>query len=285
MKIKYILVFVVSFFSFLFSVYAKENIKILGIGDSITTGYGVENSYSFLVYEYLQSTYDAYSFEYINMAINGQTSSQLLDSLSTNPDLILQISQSDIIMMSIGSNDVLRLLNNIYQKCLIKECLLEKDLLEDEMSSTITVLENNLKYIIEYFIYKVPETKLIIVPFYNPYQILSNIEILSPYILFINEKKRNMNEFLLEYDMQYPNIYVLSDVIETLEEHNNVTLSNLDPHPTDQGHQLIFEAILRTDALSWKKEKKNTSFYFKISILILVILVILIGYYSQKKKK
>lgn len=285
MKIKYIFVFVVSFFSFSLSVYAKENIKILGIGDSITTGYGVEKSYSFLVYEYLKNTYDTNSFEYTNMAINGQTSSSLLDSLSTNSDLISQISQSDIIMMSIGSNDVLRLLNTIYQKCLIHECVLEKSLLEDELSSTITVLENNLKYIIEYFIYKVPEAKLIIVPFYNPYQVLFNIERFSPYLLFLDEKKRNMNEFLLEYDIQYPNIYVLSDVIERLEKNHNVTLSNLDLHPNKQGHQLIFEAILDRNALSWKKEQKNTFFSFKMSIFILIILVILIGYYSQKKKK
>lgn len=284
MKIKYILVFVVSFFSLFLPVYAKENIKVLGIGDSITTGYGVEESYSFLVFEYLEESYPSYSFSYQNLAINGQTSSELLDSLSTNSTLINSIYESSFIMMSIGSNDVLALLNKIYQKCLTSNCLLEQNLLKDELDSTITVLENNLKYIIEYFIYKVPEAKLIIIPFYNPYQTFSSIEVLSPYIFLVDEKKDAMNSFLESYDNQYENIYVLSDLVSILEENNNVTLSSLDPHPTSLGHKLIYESIVQSSALNLEEENENTDIYLKISIVILIIFVILIGYYSKKVK-
>lgn len=86
---------------------------MLTLGDSITTGYGLEN-YSggdtpYLCDSYANLIADALGLKggesYVNKAVNGATSSDLLNLL---PDITNYLGYADLIVVTIGGNDLLQ---------------------------------------------------------------------------------------------------------------------------------------------------------------------------------
>lgn len=93
----------------------KAVIKVnlyLALGDSITTGYGVQNSFSFpkLYADFLKRHNP--NLRMLNMGVNGLKTSELLASLHYNHDLRHAASQASLITLTIGSNDLLHLIGN-----------------------------------------------------------------------------------------------------------------------------------------------------------------------------
>ena len=93
----------------------KAVIKVnlyLALGDSITTGYGVQNSFSFprLYADFLKRHNP--NLRMLNLGVNGLTTSRLLTSLHYNRDLRYSVAQASLITITIGSNDLLHLINN-----------------------------------------------------------------------------------------------------------------------------------------------------------------------------
>ena len=82
----------------------------LALGDSITAGYGVGRSFSFpVIYEtYLRRNNPDLCM--INLGVNGLTTGGLLASLQVNLNTRHLVSQASLITLTIGSNDLLRLL-------------------------------------------------------------------------------------------------------------------------------------------------------------------------------
>lgn len=78
----------------------------LALGDSLTTGYGVEpsQSFAFLFYRNL-AVYDP-GLKYVNLGVNGLTSHEFAGLVSQERALTL-IKQAKIISITIGSNDLL----------------------------------------------------------------------------------------------------------------------------------------------------------------------------------
>lgn len=90
----------------------KKYESMLVVGDSISTGYGLENytpggspyecrSYCNILAESLELKGGE---SYINRAVNGYTSSDLLALI---PSLKEQVAKSDLVVISIGGNDLL----------------------------------------------------------------------------------------------------------------------------------------------------------------------------------
>ena len=269
-----------NFIIFLFSIFgftSYQNVNVVGIGDSITLGYpyDVESSYSYMVYKYLEKEYPYYNYTYNNMAVNGLTSSLLLDNLSNNVTLIESINKADLVMVSIGSNDFLSLLNtSSYQ-----------DNLDDSIASTVTLLEDNLKYLVDYFHYKHPNTKVIFIPYYNPYNKLANYSNYTSIINKLNDERDLLNGYLSSLLEKEDNMLYLNNVIFSLEENNNVTsLTSLDPHPNKRGQTSIYNSIISSNFLSFLERKDDTLFYI-ISIFLLISVIIIIGYIFNKHNK
>ena len=85
---------------------------MLALGDSITTGYGLENYFegddAYECDSYITLVANAMGLvpkeSYLNKAVNGATSADLLALL---PDLTKQLGYSDLIVVTIGGNDLL----------------------------------------------------------------------------------------------------------------------------------------------------------------------------------
>lgn len=84
----------------------------LALGDSITVGYGVQNSFSYpALYADFLRRHDP-NLRMLNLGVNGLTTSGLFASLQYNHDLRHSVSQASLITLTIGSNDLLHLIGN-----------------------------------------------------------------------------------------------------------------------------------------------------------------------------
>lgn len=87
----------------------------LALGDSITAGYGVRSEYSFptVYWDFLKRHYPDLRIH--NLGINGLTTQGLLELIQFNSSLRQLITQASLITITIGSNDLLRLIWNSNQ--------------------------------------------------------------------------------------------------------------------------------------------------------------------------
>lgn len=83
------------------------DITVLALGDSLTRGTGDETGQGYvgIVTEQLKEELDPREVTVYNLGINGQESSQLLQQLGQK-NIIRQIKEADIILMTIGGNDL-----------------------------------------------------------------------------------------------------------------------------------------------------------------------------------
>ncbi|TGE34669.1 SGNH/GDSL hydrolase family protein [Desulfosporosinus sp. Sb-LF] len=82
----------------------------LALGDSITSGYGVDRSSSFpTIYANFLARHHS-DLHLLNQGVNGLTTSELLELLKFNKGLRHSISQAVLITITIGSNDLLSLM-------------------------------------------------------------------------------------------------------------------------------------------------------------------------------
>lgn len=96
-----------------------ETSAVLAIGDSIAYGYGLEDS----DYRYAQYAADYLDASYENLAINGQTTPELLARLTSTDEadetaqaMQTSVQQADYIFISTGGNDLLQpALDKIYE--------------------------------------------------------------------------------------------------------------------------------------------------------------------------
>ena len=93
----------------------KAVIKVnlyLALGDSITTGYGVQSQFSFpkLYADFLRRHNP--NLYLLNLGVNGLTTSGLLALIQNNYDVRSSITQASLITLTIGSNDLLHLIRN-----------------------------------------------------------------------------------------------------------------------------------------------------------------------------
>ncbi|HHX56797.1 MAG TPA: hypothetical protein GX710_02120, partial [Clostridiales bacterium] len=88
----------------IFAVEAEtETPDVLILGDSISTGYGLDEgtqSYGEIVADYIDANYS-------NLSVNGDTSADLLSLLTEDETVIDAVTEAEIICISIGGNDML----------------------------------------------------------------------------------------------------------------------------------------------------------------------------------
>lgn len=255
------IIFAVLLFFMMINHVSCKNITYVALGDSITTGYLASEGYAIKVSNYLKQTY--HYLEYHNYAINGLTSKNLI-SIIEDTDVINNITESSIITLSIGSNDILSLIG----KCTIRDC----DVKEEDLILAINNIKTNLDIIVNSLIKLNNDAYIFIIPYYNPYNVLSSISTLSPYITQINNYKDELNNYLKKYQENYHKIIVPTEIVDVLEKNTNVTLNplNLDPHPNNEGHNLIFSSIINTNITL--EEEANTNLSDSIILVLGIIL-------------
>ena len=88
----------------------------VALGDSITAGYGVAGPFSFPnLYANFLRRHDK-ALHVLNLGVNGLTTSGLLNLLKFNQSIRHSIAQASLITLTIGSNDLLRLIDSSHQR-------------------------------------------------------------------------------------------------------------------------------------------------------------------------
>ncbi len=235
------------------------------LGDSIAYGYGLperENeAYAFLLGNTL-------SAETHNLGVNGMTSQGLLDALrqgtlaeiTETPDAMEAIAKSQLITLSIGSNDLLGpfmtalmqqtgniILNggplNLEKILLILQTVLNDSSVLLQFETAVEQYGTSLGEIIDHLQTVSPQAEIVITELYNPYvgiviQEFDFGSITDGYICRMNEvlhrvaKEKNCLVAPVYLPMNQPGM-------------SNVSLSlmQFDPHPSIKGHAAFAQAI------------------------------------------
>lgn len=251
--------------------------SIMITGDSISTGYGLEGyglstpendftDFNYLVQNYGMILKNKYALsKYTNCAIDGITSTDLIDILSSG-DYDDDIKNSEYVIISIGGNDCL---NYVYKVIGAATGLGDNYTIEDiknidfadkqiykniisflasheisEMKATaINNFNNNFSAITEYIYAKNPNTKIIYQTVFNPFINVKNAGILDgiaeSLLKEINKIIKENN--IITRDDKSVQLYYYVDVYEAFMEDTKkyTNINSFDIHPNAEGHKLI----------------------------------------------
>lgn len=240
---------------------SADTVNYVAFGDSISYGYGLENpdteNYVNILADHLNANTDNYS-------INGITSAELITMLDTG-EYDDQITNADVITISIGSNDILQPFMQVvadtigveysenisqdlltwYQNADMVELLTAINNLNTVLPNNQTILDacnnfaqNNFPTIISDIKQLNPDCEILVDNIYNPYygcNISGALDLGTISDAYVQQINLAFDTSSTEYTVV--NLY---DTFNTTGLTNvDVTNLNLDPHPNKIGHSAI----------------------------------------------
>ncbi|HJV47335.1 MAG TPA: GDSL-type esterase/lipase family protein [Bacillota bacterium] len=202
----------------------QNEIKILALGDSLTRGYGDDNAKGYVgnVVDQLR-THSGTTISISNLAINGQTSEQLSKQLSEQ-EVLRQIGQANVILMTIGGND------------LNQQAKTMNELTPAQFRDIFTSYKNHFGRILDQIRAVNPKATLYLIGLYNPYLDQPNAGIISQII-------RQWNNDTADIVANYPNmVFVPTFDLFALNEEQFLYTDHF--HPNSKGYQRIAGRLL-----------------------------------------
>lgn len=197
----------------------------LALGDSLTTGYGVEQSqsFAFLFYRNL-AVYDP-GLKYVNLGVNGLTSHELAALVSQERALTL-IKQAKIISITIGSNDLLAV-----GKALIAGAGMNIDLTLVDFNKNLFFIGNSIRRVN-------PSASVKIATIYNP---LPPINKQSDALAegLVKTANRSIRKMVREYR------FTVVPVAKAFSGQEQILLGPDRIHPNYLGHKLIADLLVK----------------------------------------
>lgn len=249
--------------------YVEEEVgvppSILVMGDSIATGFalevydkGKENCESYA--NILKKRYEAElpadcGFNLKNVAVDGQTSTELLSALNSGK-FDADIAGFDCIVISIGGNDLLGALwdtlkdinvgiasGDIGITDIVKIAASFGDL-KDKLDENLAVFDSNIKAIAGYIKGRA-KGELIIQTLYDPFQDFKKVPGLAS---IAQEKIARLDETIKLHAGDAGGGYTVCDVAPDFDGRaEELTRINLiDIHPNAEGHKVIAEVLDKT---------------------------------------
>lgn len=220
-----------------------SSVRYVALGDSIAHGYGLSNpdeeSYAGQVASYLQQHYD-YVFS-ANLGQDGLRSEELLAWL-TDPEnenykkCIATLKNADIVTISIGSNDLLHLIElgpEMMEKVQSEQSEFQKAC--DDFAVTFPRIIRAIKA-------TAPEAKIFVGNVYNPCHGFSYFEevegVAEEYIIRLNQA------FQKSSDYELIDIKTAFGESEKKLINMGINWERIDPHPNEEGHFLIGKLII-----------------------------------------
>lgn len=210
-----------------------EELKITAIGDSLTKGTG-DNTGSGFVRRSIQMLNDSGRKSELlnNLAINGLTTEGLLPKLEEK-GVQYALKQADLILLSIGANDLFRgsgLMENV------QEGNIELD--PKQLMKALPEATERLKQVLEHIRLINPEARVIYIGLYNPFADLQ--ELLLPGNIVVS----TWNHAAQLAVNQDPNM-VMVPTFDLFQGKLDVYLSSDHFHPNGNGYDAIAKRIVQ----------------------------------------
>ena len=239
--------------------------KVLVIGDSIATGYGLEGydggrdnvaSYVNMLRSEFESELKNGSERFDNRAKDGQTSSQLLTDMDKGVyDELLQ--DADLVIVSIGGNDLMKTLLSYFSSAKGENSTI-RDMLGDVSITNIAKLitgvsevlddaiasyGDNLSRIYEHIKSK-SDAHIIVQTVYDPTDNTDSLKLVNK---FVNDKINELNAQITSHSTgdNGEQLYTVADVYSAFSGQGKelTNIGEMDIHPNSQGHKVIFETV------------------------------------------
>lgn len=220
------------------SIYLQSKKPVmLVLGDSIASGYGIEKEDNFA--EIIGYIHD---LEVINKGLDGQKTEDLIYNLEMDYDLIADVNNADLIILSIGGND---LLFSDDLPVMLVDLILGEDELVDEY---LWQISNNIEYIISTINEINPRCEIIVLNSYVPnFNKLDNfkikdLEISTSFFYPLAEKLVNKyNTYFEKINTNLENHFYTADIYSKFNGEENFNKDMI--HPSKQGHEVIANSI------------------------------------------
>lgn len=252
---------------------------LLALGDSLTTGYGLPNyTYGgdpYLCDSYINRIAAAYGLEggktYINRAVNGDKTGDLARLL---PSLEGDVKNAEMIVLTIGGNDLLGLLPEIaymlsgqqvsdfaqavaiFAKVTPEqyEALQNDPAFAARMKTVLEDVATNLQTIASFFKEKAPDARVIFLKQYNPMHNVQGFEAFGAFGGgFLTSINQTVEQVAAAFG--YETVDVPSVIDDRAEELTNIRL--FDIHPNAKGHLEIAKILAEHLGLSLEDTKET----------------------------
>jgi lysophospholipase L1-like esterase len=213
----------------------KKDVSIVAIGDSLTRGNGDSTGKGYV--QYMLNDLKSKTKKKVNLsnlAISGYTSQQLISQLKQT-EMQRQIRQSDIVVMTIGANDLFQggtSLTNYKQSNI--------DALEKTYLSNLKEIYGTIRKIN-------PQTTVYHIGLYNPFIELSDAKITSNAV-----RKWNFDTADLAATFEK---FVLVPTFDLFQLNVNNYLADDKFHPNSMGYQLVGNRV--ASLITFEKENEK----------------------------
>ncbi|MGM0877329.1 MAG: SGNH/GDSL hydrolase family protein [Bacillota bacterium] len=204
----------------------KKDLKIVAIGDSLTQGVGDETESGGYV-GILNNTFEDNNINITieNYGKRGNRTDQLLKRLEKE-EIAASIQNADIVLITIGANDIMNIVKNSFTNLHIE--LFKQEKLE--YLERLTAIFNKINEIN-------PNTKIYLIGFYNPFdRYFGDIEELQMIVNDWNASGKSVTE---EFD--HVNYIPISDLFS---DSDIELLSDDYFHPNTNGYKLMAKRVL-----------------------------------------
>lgn len=235
--------------------------KMLVMGDSIATGFNLEGysegrdncpSYANLLKEkYSAELPEDCGFTLKNIALDGQTSEQLLNSMNAG-QLDGEFADADCIVISIGGNDLLHAIWDTFEgidfenwekpsTSEIIKVVTRLGGLKKKLDENLDLFDKNLASIAKYIRSKT-KGEIIFQTLYDP---LENFSMIPGVSGIAEEKIGRLNEIIKTHAGDASSRYTICDVAESFKGRAEelTRINSMDIHPTEEGHKVIYEQL------------------------------------------
>lgn len=257
--------------------------NILFLGDSIATGFGLEgyengreNCASYantITADYAEELKDKCKTSMKNLAVDGQTSGELLQGLilgTYDEDL----KNADAVVISIGGNDLLTVLwdfvkndlhinindsslGNSQHQFNISQIIDSLTSIGSRIDKNLEAFDANLSQIAQYINSK-SNGVIVVQTLYNPFDRFEQKQVNE----FIREKITALNSYIETHKNDDGAEYIVADVYSDFYGRGNelTRIKEMDIHPNQEGHNVIAECVnktIRTENYSYLVEVKD----------------------------
>ncbi|UII54503.1 SGNH/GDSL hydrolase family protein [Cytobacillus spongiae] len=226
--------------------FIPKDFKIVAVGDSLTQGVGDSSDrggYVPYLEGYLKENKAVQATEFSNYGVKGNRTTQLLERLQKK-EVKTDIQEADLVIMTIGGNDVMKVVRENFSSLELKDFEKEKIAYEKNLKKVLdSVRENN------------PNSVIVLVGLYNPFsQWFADVKEIDQIIEDWNETSTTIlatyeNTFFVEID-------------DLFKENGEAILFTDYFHPNDKGYELMAQRLyekLGSEVLQKSLEVKYTA--------------------------